>query len=178
MVTRLAALLSTFVLVACPHPSAPVAAESTMNTNDTKSDLDWVNQLVNALATGTFTREQAIAFLGEDAGPDPSHEKGRLVRPRSKLLASASVYPLEHIGTPVAIDVVFAPGSAPTLDRLAARLGPFAPMPRAPDDFTSGDKLAHYVERAGSKTSVRVFAELDRESKHVAKLFFDAYTSP
>ena len=140
-------------------------------------DLDWLDQLVKDLSTGTMTREQAIAFLGDDAGQDSSRQGARLVRPRSKTLASASVYPLDHIGTPVAIEIAFAPDEMPTLDALAAKLGPFRPMPRAPDDFTSGDKLACYVERADTKTTVRIFAEQDRASKRIAKLSLDAYTS-
>jgi len=147
-----------------------------MSTTDTH-DLDWLDGLVKGLATGTMTREQAIAFLGDDAGPDSSRQGGRLVRPRSKSLASASVYPLDHIGTPVAVEIAFAPDAMPTLDALAAKLGPFRPMPRAPDDFRSGDKFACYVERADTKTTVRIFAEQDRTSKRIAKLFVDAYTS-
>ena len=152
------------------------AAETAMNTTD-PHDLDWLDRLVKSLGTGTFTREQTISFLGDDAGPDSVHQKGRLVRPRSKLLASATVYPLEHIHTPVAMDLVFAPDAQPTLDELGARLGPFRGPVRAPDDFTSGDKYSRYIERADTKTTVRVFAEIDRATRRVAKLFLDAYTS-
>ena len=191
---RSRALVSLCFVFACSRPAAPTATASApvvasaapmpkgvldppMNATD-PADLAWLDELVKALATGTVTREQVIAFLGDDAGPAPDRTGGRVVRPRSKLLASATVYPLAHIDTPVAMDIVFAPGASPSLDALERRLGAFKPTPRAPDDFTSGPKFALYVDRKDTRTTVRVFAELAKGAQRdVAKLFLDAYTS-
>jgi hypothetical protein len=136
------------------------------------TDLAWLETLVSSLATGTFTLERTIALLGDDVGADDMRSGARLVRPRLPALSSASVYPLPHIKTPVAMDLVFAKGAQPELADLAARFGEPTSVPRAPGDFTSGDKHACYVTR--DKTTVRIFAELDQG--RVAKLFIDAYT--
>ena len=48
-----------------------------------------------------------------------------------------------------------------TLADVESVVGPTQPMPRAPDDFHSGEKVAAYVERQGK--TVRVFTELRRD---------------
>jgi hypothetical protein len=48
-----------------------------------------------------------------------------------------------------------------TLADVESVVGPTRPMPRAPDDFHSGEKAAAYVEREGK--TVRVFTELTRD---------------
>lgn len=156
----------------CSHATPPATA-SAAHASDPR-DLAWLNELVKALETGTATREQVVAFLGTDAGPSPTNEGGRVVRPRSALLASATVYPLPHIEIKVAMDLAFTPGAMPTLDALAHRLGSFDPVPRAPDDFGSGEKFVHYSQRADTKTEVRIFAELAHDAgRRVAKLHID-----
>ena len=55
-----------------------------------------------------------------------------------------------------------------TLADVESIVGPMQPMPRAPDDFHSGPKMAAYVERAGRW--VRVFAELARDHRRVVRV--------
>ena len=52
-----------------------------------------------------------------------------------------------------------------TLADVESVTGPTQWMPRAPDDFTSGQKVAAYVERSG--WTVRVFVELARDNTSV-----------
>ena len=55
-----------------------------------------------------------------------------------------------------------------TLADVESIVGPMQPMPRAPDDFHSGQKAAAYVERAGR--TVRVFAELAGDNRRVVRV--------
>ena len=55
-----------------------------------------------------------------------------------------------------------------TLAEVESVVGPMAPMPRAPDDFHSGQHVAALVERAGR--TVRVFAELARDERRVVRV--------
>ena len=69
-----------------------------------------------------------------------------------------------------------ATAGRPTFAALKKLLGRFRPVPRNPDDFRSGPRFAHYFTPKGSKTTVRVFAELTRSKQRVVNLFLDAYT--
>ena len=139
-------------------------------------DLRWLKKLVHALATGKATRNQVIKYLGRDAGKDPNNPTHRRVKPHSRFIKRAVVYPLTHIGTPVAMDIYFTTAGRPTFAALKKLLGRFRPVPRNPGDFRSGPRFAHYFTPKGSKTTVRVFAELTRSKQRVVKLFLDAYT--
>lgn len=50
-----------------------------------------------------------------------------------------------------------------TLAEVEAIVGATRAVPRNPDDFTSGEKVAAYVERGGK--TVRVFVEMDRQDR-------------
>ena len=52
-----------------------------------------------------------------------------------------------------------------TLADIESVVGPTSPMPRNPDDFTSGERVAAYVDRSG--WTVRVFIELARDAQQV-----------
>jgi hypothetical protein len=138
-------------------------------------DLGWLKILVSALNTGNVTLEQAIAYLGEDAGIDPLNPTHHLVTPWSKHIKSARVYPLGHIAIPVAIDIEFAQGSTPQLASLQALFGDFKRAPRNPGDFYSGDKFVHFHRPGMSPMRVRIFAELSSSNRlFVVKLHVDA----
>jgi hypothetical protein len=62
-----------------------------------------------------------------------------------------------------------------SLGEIESLVGPTSPMPRAPDDFTSGEKVAAYVDRAG--WTVRVFAELARDGSGLRRVTV-SYPSP
>ncbi|HEY1954727.1 MAG TPA: hypothetical protein VGH28_03930 [Polyangiaceae bacterium] len=166
--------LASALLLACAAPAASTPLHEVPTDGGRADDLAWIRALVKGLGDGTLTRARAVSALGDDGGADPTHEGGRIVRPRNRTIASALVYPLPHIATPVAIELDFARGAEPSLDAIARSVGELRPLPRAPDDFSSGERLARYVDRDDTKITVRVIAELDRESKRVAKLFVDA----
>jgi hypothetical protein len=132
-------------------------------------DLDWLDRLISAMKLGA-SREEVVAFLGDDAGPLTDGTDGRSVRPRSKLLAEASVYRLPHIEEPVVVDITFSRAGMPALEAVTKHVGALRPVAPAPDDFASGPKLVHYVESPSTKIEVRVFVELDGVTRRVAKL--------
>ncbi len=152
----------------------PTAFSNPMQQENAQ-DLRWLKVLVLALNTGKVTLEQAIAYLGEDAGADPLNPTHRLVTPRSKHFKSAKVYPLKHIDIPVAINIEFAQGSTPKLTSMQELLGNFKPVPRNPDDFHSGEKVGLFYRPGKSPMMVRLFAELSKPDKLlVVKLHVDA----
>jgi hypothetical protein len=79
---------------------------------------------------------------------------------RSQHLDSVKVYPLAHIRIEVAMDISFAKDGRPSRGTMQSATGPLQAMPRAPDDFSSGPKLAYYEK--GAYGTVRVFVELDK----------------
>ncbi len=121
-------------------------------------DVGWLAELVHTLANVAVSRAELVAFLGEPAGSDMWDEKRELVRPLSPLIESAVVYPLSHIGIDVAVDLQFQEGSALLRESVERALGELRAMPRAPDDFSSGPKLAY--RREGAHGTARVFVEL------------------
>jgi hypothetical protein len=136
-------------------------------------DLAWLGELARVLASRPVTRDEVIAYLGRDDGPSPNDSRRRRVRPHSAHLAMVEVYPLAHIQIDVALDIEFQASSRPARSAMEQALGALRSMPRSPDDFSSGEKLAHYVN--GTYATARVFVELDRKDpSRVAKVHVDA----
>jgi len=152
----------------------PTAFTIPMQQEDAQ-DMRWLKVMVLALNTGKVTLEQAIAYLGKDAGTDPLSPAHHLVTPWSKHIKSVTVYPLDHIDIPVAIEIEFAQDSTPELTTMQELLGIFKPMPRNPDDFHSGAKVCLFYRPGKSPKTVRLFAELSKSNKLlVIKLHVDA----
>jgi len=117
------------------------------------------------------TRKEALAvFFGVDSADVPSDGWSAV---RRHGLVRVRIYDLPHAGIDIAVELVFADGSRPRLADLEARLGKPRSLPRAPDDFSSGDRVAFYPQSGGSPAFVRVFAELERNGSRVAVLQID-----
>lgn len=144
-----------------PEAPSPFAGPATQRN---PVDLAWLTELVRVLADEPATREQVGAYLGKDAGPDMQHPNGRLIRGHSPYFEKASVYPLPHLKIEVAVDISLAANSRPNRSAIGSVLSPLEAMPRAPDDFSSGPKLAHY--RKGKHGTARVFVELDPKNQN------------
>jgi hypothetical protein len=89
-------------------------------------------------------------------------------------LVGAQVYE-DSRGWGAYVELVIRQG---TLADVESVTGPTQWMPRAPDDFTSGQKVAAYVERAG--WTVRIFVELARDdtSVHHVTLSYPSRDTP
>lgn len=151
----------------------PAEAFTGVATPKNPSDLAWLTELVRTLAARKVTREQVIGYLGTDAGASPENSSRRRVRPHSPYLASVEVYALSHVRIEVAVDIEIAENARPNRSAIESAVGALTPMPRNPDDFSSGPRLAHY--EAGAYATARVFVELDsRDPTRVAKIHVDA----
>ena len=143
-----------------PEPSSALTGTaSPRNPND----LEWLTTLVQTLANQAVTRDEVIAYLGEDAGPSPNDSKRRRVRAHSPYVESVEVFSLPHVKIDVALDLRFKSGSEPGRSAMEQAVGALGFMPRAPGDFSSGTKLSHY-ER-GSHGTTRVFVELAKNDE-------------
>lgn len=151
---------------ATPSPFAGPAMQKNPN------DLGWLSELIRVLADEPATREHVSAYLGTDAGADMQHVGGRLVRGHSPYFEKVAVYQMPHVHIEVALDIAFAANSRPGRSAIQSAVGPLQSLPRAPDDISSGAKLAHY--REGKHGRARVFIELDPKNEtQVASIHVD-----
>jgi len=136
------------------------------------SDLGWLSHLVETLSKKPVTRDQVIAFLGQDGGADTASAGRRKVSPRTQYFENVVVYPMPHVKIDVALDVRFAKNGRPSRSTIGSVFGDLQAMPRAPDSQGSGPKLAHYEK--GPHATVRVFVELDpADQTRVASVHVD-----
>lgn len=129
------------------------------------NDFAWLTKLVDTLANQPATRDDVIAYLGQDGGGDTSRAGARNVKPRSPYLSKVTVYALSHIKIEVAMDIVFG-NDKPTRSVLQSALGPLQSMPAKPDAIGSGPSFAYYKE--GTRGTVRVFVEFDAKNDQKA----------
>ena len=150
--------------------AARSGGEGTSMPRPAAVDLAWLDRVVEMFQTVT-TREEALAsFFGINLADVPSDGWSAV---RRYGLARVRIYDLPHAGIDIAVELVFADGSRPRLADLEARLGNSRSLPRAPDDFSSGDRVAFYPQSGGSPAWVRVFAELERNGSSVRGLQID-----
>lgn len=151
-----------------PEAGAPPATASPFSEPAMQkhpNDFAWLTKLVDTLANQPATREDVIAYLGQDGGPDPLNSGRRNVAPRSPYLSKVTVYGLPHIKIEVAMDIVFG-NEKPTRSVLQSALGPLQSMPAKPDAIGSGPSFAYYKE--GKRGTVRVFIEFDAKNDQKA----------
>jgi hypothetical protein len=146
-----------------PSPVSSPFPEPAMQKNP--NDLAWLTQMVDTLANQPATREDVIAYLGQDGGADDSRSGARKVKPRSPYLSAITVYALAHVKIEVAMDIVFG-NDKPTRSLLQSVLGPLQSMPAKPDAIGSGPTFAFYKE--GKHGTVRVFIEFDAKNDQKA----------
>jgi hypothetical protein len=161
-----AAMLST-----CAGDDKPTVSAQSASTATTKSggegtsmprpktmNLSWLDQVIVMLQTNTARKETLAAFFGINLTNASSDGWSAI----SKYgLVKVRIYDLPHVTIDIALDVVFEDGSRPRLGDLEARLGNSHLVPRAPDDFSSGDRVAFYPQNGESPAFVRVFSELE-----------------
>lgn len=129
------------------------------------NDFGWLTQMVDTLANQPATRDDVIAYLGQDGGADTSRAGARVVKARSPYLSKVTVYGMPHIKIEVAMDIVFG-NDKPTRSVLQSALGPLQSMPAKPDALGSGPTFAFYKE--GKRGTVRVFIEFDPKNDQKA----------
>jgi hypothetical protein len=146
-----------------PSPSPSPFSEAAVQKHP--NDFSWLTKMVDTLANQPATREDVIAYLGQDGGADPLNSGRRNVKPRSPYLSKVTVYGLPHIKIEVAMDIVFG-NDKPTRSVLQSALGPLQSMPAKPDAIGSGPSFAYYKE--GTRGTVRVFIEFDAKNDQKA----------
>ncbi|MEN6318411.1 MAG: hypothetical protein ABFD82_06605 [Syntrophaceae bacterium] len=136
----------------------------------TAINLDWLDQVVVMLQTNTTRKEDLASFFGINLAKKPSDGWSAV----SKYgLVKVKIYDLPHIAIDIAVDVVFEDGLRPRLAELERRLGKSHLVPRAPDDFSSGNRVAFYPQSGKSPVFVRVFAEMEKNKSTLIKLQID-----
>jgi hypothetical protein len=150
--------------------AARPGGEGTSMSRPAAVDLAWLDRVVEMFHARTTRKEALAALFGVDLA-DASSDGWSTVRRHG--LVRVRIYDLPHAAIDIAVDVVFADGSRPRLADLEARLGNSRSLPRAPDDFSSGDRVAFYPQSGGSPAWVRVFAELERNGSSVRGLQID-----
>jgi len=150
--------------------AARSGGEGTPMSRPAAVDLAWLDQVVELFQTSTTRREALASFFGINLADVPSDGWSAV---RRHGLVRVRIYDLPHAGIDIAVELVFADGSRPRLADLEARLGGSRSLPRAPDDFSSGDRVAFYPQSGRSPAWVRVFAELERNGSTVTRLQID-----
>lgn len=132
--------------------------------------LAWLDKVVAMLHTKTTRKETTAAFFEVNLAKASS--EGWIAASKFGL-AKVRIYDLLHVAIDIAVDLVFEDGSRPRLGEFEARLGNSHFMPRAPDDFSIGAKVAFFLQGENSPAFVRIFAELDKDESKVVKLQVD-----
>lgn len=176
-------VFSAALLSACAGNDQPTVSVQSTSTSITKVggeetsmplptviNLDWLDQVVVMLQKNTTRKEDLASFFGINLANAPSDRCSTIYKYG---LVKVKIYDLQHVAIDIAVDVVFEDGSRPHLAELERRLGNSHLVPRAPDDFSSGNRAALYPQSGKSPVFVRVFAELEKDKSTVIKLQID-----
>jgi len=123
--------------------------------------IEWLRYLAIQMESPTFTRKDAEAYmehhtnLFESAAFEDTHP---------------AYTGCEHL---LRVQVKLTPSAQPLLADVENHFGVAKEVPRAPDDFSSGEFYAFYPSAKTHEVFVRIFAEMDTSSKRILGFSID-----
>jgi hypothetical protein len=130
-----------------------------------KLDTVWYKQLTDSMTLISFTKKDAVKFLGKQTGHDSS---GHILVKNSLFgISKAVVGDLKHVNINLAINIDFDENRTISVSDVEAAIGKSQLMPSGPDDFdfSPSENRAIYYQPKDAFYQVRIFITVNKDHK-------------